>query len=87
MNFYEENLTDEEKIRLAMTNSYDVIIHGIDPESIIVKANGVGYFAHNFQDPLVREEVETIIDYFVMTEEYERCAKLHKFLSVFQDEA
>lgn len=87
MHYHEENLTDEERIRIAMVNSYDVIVEGINPESIIVKSNGVGYFAHNFPDPLVKEEVETIIDYFVMTEEYERCAKLHKVLMQIDNEA
>lgn len=87
MHFHEENLTDEERIRIAMLNSYDVIIRGLDPESIIVKSNGVGYFAHNFPEPLVADEVATIIDYFEMTEEYEKCAKLHKVLIKLTDEA
>jgi hypothetical protein len=81
-----EQMTDIEKLHVAMINSYDVIVNNLSPEGIIVEQNGIGLFAHDFDRPLEKYDVSSLIDYFVEIEEYERCVKLDCILRSFPDE-
>jgi hypothetical protein len=81
-----ENMSDEEKLHVAMVNSYDVIVNNMPPEGIIVEQNGIGLFAHDFERPLEKHDVSSIIDYFVEIEEYERCVRLDCILRSLPDE-
>lgn len=81
-----DRMPDDEKLRIAMINSYDIIINNMSPEGIIVEQNGIGLFAHDFQNPLDKEELEGIIGYFISMEEYEKCAKLDIVLKSLPDE-
>jgi hypothetical protein len=81
-----ENMSDDEKLHLAMINSYDVIVNNMPPEGIIVEQNGIGLFAHDFERPLEKHDVSSIIDYFVEIEEYERCVRLDCILRSLPDE-
>jgi hypothetical protein len=81
-----ENMSDEEKLHVAMINSYDVIVNNMPPEGIIVEQNGIGLFAHDFERPLEKHDVSSIIDYFVEIEEYERCVRLDCILRSLPDE-
>jgi hypothetical protein len=81
-----ENMSNEEKLHVAMVNSYDVIVNNMPPEGIIVEQNGIGLFAHDFERPLEKHDVSSIIDYFVEIEEYERCVRLDCILRSLPDE-
>jgi len=81
-----ENMSDDEKLHVAMINSYDVIVNNMPPEGIIVEQNGIGLFAHDFERPLEKHDVSSIIDYFVGIEEYERCVKLDCILRSLPNE-
>jgi hypothetical protein len=81
-----ENMSDDEKLHVAMVNSYDVIVNNMPPEGIIVEQNGIGLFAHDFERPLEKHDVSSIIDYFVEIEEYERCVRLDCILRSLPDE-
>ena len=81
-----ENMSDDEKLHVAMINSYDVIVNNMPPEGIIVEQNGIGLFAHDFERPLEKHDVSSIIDYFVEIEEYERCVRLDCILRSLPDE-
>ena len=81
-----ENMSDEEKLHVAMVNSYDVIVNNMPPEGIIVEQNGIGLFAHDFERPLEKHDVSSIIDYFIEIEEYERCVRLDCILRSLPDE-
>jgi hypothetical protein len=86
MRSFLDNMTDREKLHVAMINSYDVIVNNLAPEGIIVEQNGVGLFAHDFERPLEKHDVSSIIDYFVEIEEYERCVRLDCILRSLPDE-
>lgn len=81
-----ENMTDREKLHIAMINSYDIIVNNLSPEGIIVEQNGIGLFAHDFERPLEKYDISSLIDYFVEIEEYERCVKLDCILRSLPDE-
>lgn len=81
-----ENMSDDEKLHVAMINSYDVIVNNMPPEGIIVEQNGIGLFAHDFERPLEKHDVSSIIDYFIEIEEYERCVRLDCILRSLPDE-
>jgi hypothetical protein len=81
-----ENMTDREKLHIAMINSYDIIVNNMSPEGIIVEQNGIGLFAHDFERPLEKYDISSLIDYFVEIEEYERCVKLDCILRSLPDE-
>lgn len=81
-----EKMTDAEKLHVAMINSYDIIVNNLPPEGIIVEQNGIGLFAHDFENPLKIDDVLSIIDYFVEIEEYEKCVKLDCVLKSFPNE-
>lgn len=86
MGSFLDSMTDEEKLHVAMINSYDVIVNNLLPESIIVEQKGIGLFAHDFQNPLDEEEVSNMIGYFISIEEYEKCAKLDIVLKSLPNE-
>ena len=81
-----ENMTDREKLHVAMINSYDIIVNNLSPEGIIVEQNGIGLFAHDFERPLEKYDISSLIDYFVEIEEYERCVRLDCILRSLPDE-
>tara|TARA_R100000234_G_scaffold116337_1_gene93317 strand:- start:53480 stop:53722 length:243 start_codon:yes stop_codon:yes gene_type:complete len=69
----ENNELDQELADEAMRNTYDFIIKGYDWDSL-----PEAYWM--LDDPEGKEAINSLIDYFTGTEEYEKCAKLVKLL-------
>jgi len=69
-------MTDEEAelLDLSMRNSFEVLINGLDAGEVIIQ--DFGYFAHDPSRVPTKTEVMSMIDYFISTEEYERCIPL-----------
>lgn len=59
---------------MAMNNSYDIIISGESPEDII--ESDIGFTVHNPSKPIRVEDLESMIQYFTDTEEYEKCIEI-----------
>ncbi len=69
-----------EIIDIAMRNSYDTIVNGRDSEEII-ETEKINCFIHNPNLPLKLKEIETMLEYFESTEEYEKCIQIKKIIS------
>ena len=69
----ENNELDQELADEAMRNTYVFIIKGYDWDSL-----PEAYWM--LDDPEGKEAINSLIDYFTGTEEYEKCAKLVKLL-------
>jgi len=69
MTNYEAEILD-----ISMRNSFEVLINGLDAGEVIIQ--DFGYFAHDPSRGPTKTEVIAIIDYFISTEEYEKCIPL-----------
>ena len=69
----ENNELDQELADEAMRNTYDFVIGGYDWDSLPETFWMLG-------DPEGPEAIEQLIEYFIETEEYEKCAKLDKLI-------
>jgi len=67
----------EKFIDKGIVNTYDLITGKKEFEDI-VEDNEVPVFFINPEEDLDEEDLNTMIEYFVETEEYEKCAVLHK---------
>jgi hypothetical protein len=47
----------------------------------IIETEKISCFIHNPNLPLKLEEVETMLEYFESTEEYEKCIQIKKIIS------
>ena len=75
-NFDLEPLDVEDLQDMANRNSYDILINRRKLSDIVDEGMAL---AHN-PDKLIVSEIEKIMEYFIETEEYEKCAKLRDLI-------
>jgi len=76
-NFDREPLDVEDIQDMANRNSYDILTEKRTLSDIVDEGMAL---AHN-PDKIIVSELEDIMQYFVETEEYEKCAKLRDLIS------
>ena len=69
----------EEHIDLAFRNSYDVIINDMEAKDLVVEDDG--YFIHHPAEPITKEILEDLREYFSSIEEYEKCSGILKYIN------
>tara|TARA_R110002020_G_scaffold17677_5_gene61772 strand:- start:757 stop:1005 length:249 start_codon:yes stop_codon:yes gene_type:complete len=71
-------MDDDEMVYKAMINSYNLIIKDIyiDVKNILED----GWFAHDINNPLKREVLENMLQYFMDIEDYEKCHDIKNVL-------
>ncbi len=71
-------MDDDEMVYKAMINSYNLIIKDIyiDVKNILRD----GWFAHDINNPLKREVLENMLQYFKDIEDYEKCYDIKNVL-------
>ena len=71
-------MDDDEMVYKAMINSYNLIIKDIyiDVKNILRD----GWFAHDINNPLKREVLENMLQYFKDIEVYEKCHDIKNVL-------
>ncbi len=71
-------MDDDEMVYKAMINSYNLIIKDIyiDVKNILED----GWFAHDINNPLKREVLENMLQYFMDIEDYEKCQDIKNML-------
>ena len=75
-NFDLEPLDVEDLQDMANRNSYDILINRRKLSDIVDEGMAL---AHN-PEKLIASEIEKIMEYFIETEEYEKCAKLRDLI-------
>ena len=75
-NFDLEPLDVEDIQDMANRNSYDILINRRKLSDIVDEGMAL---AHN-PEKLIASEIEKIMEYFIETEEYEKCAKLRDLI-------
>ncbi len=71
--------TPEEIFEIAIKNSYMVLFEDANEEEIMDSHEY--YFAHNPFSPYSKKLIETMLEHFIILEDYEKCAVLKKELS------
>tara|TARA_Y100000592_G_scaffold91097_1_gene150627 strand:- start:275 stop:544 length:270 start_codon:yes stop_codon:yes gene_type:complete len=73
------NLSDEELVDLAMNNAYAMLIGNKSVDDLLDEDNEMVLVP----DPEITDEElsEDLIEYFITTEEYEKCAKIKDLMS------
>ena len=69
-------MTIEEKYRVideSMNNSYELLVNDFSWEVLPIREEY--WILEDLDDP---EKIDKLIDYFISTEEYEKCARLVK---------
>jgi|2_EtaG_2_1085320.scaffolds.fasta_scaffold47220_2 hypothetical protein len=69
-------MTTEEKYRVideSMNNSYELLVNDFSWEVLPIREEY--WILEDLDDP---ETIDKLIDYFISTEEYEKCARLVK---------
>ena len=71
-------MDDDEMVYKAMINSYNLIIKDIyiDVKNILKD----GWFAHDINNPLKREVLQNMLQYFKDIEDYEKCHDIKNVL-------
>ena len=64
-------------INTGIVNSYKLIVGEKTMEELIEKSKIPIFFIHP-EENYDNEDLDTMIDYFISTEEYEKCAVLNK---------
>ena len=64
-------------INTGIVNSYKLIVGEKTMDELIEKSNIPIFFIHP-EENYDNEDLDTMIDYFITTEEYEKCAILNK---------
>ena len=78
-------MTEEQKIHLAMINSYKILTGSEDANAIA--SSDIPLFSHNFLNGITIDELRFIIDYFTDIEMFEECAGLQKVMKeMFNDD-
>lgn len=69
---------NEDEIHIAFINSYDVIILGKKPLDML---NGeTGWFAHNPKGKPTKDEIDGMLNYFELIEDYEKCLEIKTYI-------
>ena len=83
-NEIEQFQIDQEIAEKALNNAYNLIIGTITLEELFVQANqknysnGEVYLPFDPHEGMPEDCIDILIDHFIYTEEYEKCAKLVK---------
>tara|TARA_R100000541_G_scaffold2021_3_gene7439 strand:+ start:7181 stop:7429 length:249 start_codon:yes stop_codon:yes gene_type:complete len=64
-------MDDDEMVHKAMLNSYNLIINDIYID--VKNISKDGWFAHDVNNPLKKDVLENMLEYFMEVEEYEKC--------------
>ncbi len=79
-------ITDE-KVRLAMLNSYSILTGKSELEDIIHNTlDGELWLAHDTSEDLSEVDFDLIIEYFAGEDEFEKCIELRKIEMGIKDE-
>jgi hypothetical protein len=63
----------------AMINSYDIVIGNVTLEELMLDQGGEGLlFAHNIETGPSDNDIQRLIEYFTLQEDFERCIELSK---------
>jgi hypothetical protein len=80
----EQFIADQEIAEKALNNAYNLIIGKITMEELFVQANEREhseievYLPFDPHDGIPEDCIDILIDHFIYTEEYEKCAELVK---------
>jgi|TARA_R100000935_G_scaffold5926_1_gene13276 hypothetical protein len=77
-------MDDSDIFDIAIRNSYKVLFEEEDEETIINSRHY--YFAHDPFHPYSKELLITMLDYFILNEEYEKCDLINKELPKWNSE-
>lgn len=70
-------MNEQQKVHLAMLNSYNVIVGDVSIETIL--NSGIPMFAHVPNDDITPDALEFMIYYFESHDMYEHCAALQGY--------
>ncbi len=69
----------EERLHIAMTNSFNIIVLGYDWEEIVDGAEP--YFAHNVAKRVAnRNDLLNLLKYFTEIEDFKKCIAINTYL-------
>ncbi len=68
----------EEYVDVAHRNSYDVIINDKEAKDIVMSDDG--YFIHHPAEPVTKDILDGLREYFAEVEEYEKCIRIIKYI-------
>ncbi len=77
-------IVTNDKIRLAMNNSYDILVGNCELEDVVIDAEV--WLAHDTSKGLDEVDFDMIIEYFAGEDEFEKCIELRKIEMKFKDE-
>ena len=73
----------EDRLDIAMTNSFNIIILGYDWEEIVDSSEP--YFAHNVAKRIHnRKDLNNLLEYFTEAQDYKRCIAIKTYLDTHQ---
>ena len=69
----------EDRLHIAMTNSFNIIVLGYDWEEIVDGAEP--YFAHNVETRVAnRNDLLNLLKYFTEIEDFKKCIAINTYL-------
>lgn len=77
-------MDEKELLQAAMHNSYNVITHKCTIEE--VEDDGMPVFVHFPDRDIDKTSIKVMVMYFIMMEEYEKCADLNHVYELLFDE-
>ena len=69
----------EEYVEVEHRNSNEVIINNMEAKDLVVSDDG--YFIHHPAEPITKDILEGLKEYFTEVEEYEKCIKIMKYIN------
>ena len=70
-------MDDEEMVFIAMINSYNLIIKDVYLDAV----DENDYFAHHVDEPVPKNALKNMLEYFTEIEHYEKCHNIKKVLA------
>jgi hypothetical protein len=71
-------MTEQQKIHIAMINSYNVIVGNVDIDDVL--DSNVSLFSHDFEEELQYDNMVFILKYFEQIEMFDKCIILSAFI-------
>lgn len=78
-------MTEQQKIHIAMVNSFNVIVGNATVDDIL--DSNVPLFSHDFDDEFQYDNLMFILKYFEQIEMFDKCATLSAFIDRTFDKA
>jgi len=72
-------MDNDDNREVAVRNSYEVIINNKD--AIELLGEDEGYFIHLPFEPLNKDVLDDMLEFFEEVEEYEKCIKIKKYMT------